>query len=402
MSAKSSTGPLAGVRILDLGTLAAGPVAGTLLADFGAEVVKIEQPGVGDTMRHIGPFYGEESLFWNVEARNKKSVTIDLRKPDGQALVKRLAKSADVLIENFRPGTMADWGLGYPELAKVNPNLVMLSVSGFGQTGPYSSRAGYDRIALAFSGILYASGFPDRPPVKPGITVADYQTALYGAYSIMMALYWRDARGGKGQHIDLSLFEAMFRFTDTMAIAYDKLGIRRERNGNKHFGGAPGDHFPTSDGRFIVLACSGNPVFSRLATAMGKPELLADERYASHDARWRHVDQLNALVGEWILSVPVNELLDVLTRNGVPHSLIYSIEDIMQDPHYAERRSIETIRHPRLGELKMQGVTPRMSESPPPNIRPAPTLGEHTAEVLENWLKLSADEVSRLRANGVV
>lgn len=398
----SASGPLAGIRVLDVGTMIAGPVAATLLGDFGAEVVKVEQPGTGDPMRQIGPFANEESLWWNVEGRSKRSITIDLRITEGQALFRRLVEHADVVIENFRPGTMARWNLGYEELKSMNPRLVMLSVSGYGQTGPYAPRAAYDRIALAFGGLLNATGFPDRAPVRPGTAVADYQAALFGAFSVMLALYHRDARNGVGQHIDVALYEAIFRFTDIMVTAYDKLGIKRERRGNTHFAAAPGDHFETSDGRYIVLTVSGNGMFTKLCAAMEHPDLVSDPRFATHDARWRNIDEINGIVGAWIRSNPVPLLCEALDRNGLAYSLVYSVADILEDPHYAARETIVSVDNSRTGPLKMQGVLPRLSETPGPAIRPAPTLGADTEAILRDMLGLTGEAIADLRASGAI
>ena len=234
----TSGGPLAGLRIIDLGTMLAGPMACTLLADFGAEVVKVEEPAHGDALRHIGPFVADESLLWAVDARGKKSVAIDLKQPEGRDAFFRIVATADAVVENFRPGTLQKLGIGFEELKKVNPGIVLLSISGFGQTGPLAKRAGYDRIALAFGGLLEITGYPDRPPTKVGVSIADYQTALFGALSTMMALYHRDANGGVGQHIDLALYESVFRFTDTLTSAYDQLGQVRQRQGNIGAAGA--------------------------------------------------------------------------------------------------------------------------------------------------------------------
>jgi len=243
-------GPLAGIRVIELGSMIAGPVAATLLGDFGAEVIKIEPPVVGDPIRHSGPFVGEESLYWNVEGRSKRSVTLDLRRPEGQEVLRSLVEHADILIENFRPGTMERWGLDYPRLHARNPRLIMLSTSGFGQTGPNAKRPAYDRVSLAYAGFLNMTGYPDRAPVRPGTALADYQAALLGAFSLMVALYHRDRGDGVGQQIDLSLFEAVFRFTDVMITAYDKLGTSRNRSGNRHFAAAPGDHYLTGDDKY--------------------------------------------------------------------------------------------------------------------------------------------------------
>ena len=402
MNPQRESGPLRGVRVIDLGTMIAGPVAGTLMADFGAEVIKIEQPGIGDTMRALGPFHEGESLYWNVDARNKKSVTIDLHKPEGQALLLKLVEKADVLLENFRPGTMEKWNIAYDKLAQVNPGLVMLSVSGFGQTGPYASRVAYDRIGMAFGGVMNLTGFADRPPIRTGISVADYSTAAMGAFAVMMALYHRDACGGKGQHIDLALYETPYRFTEALTSAYDQLGIVRQRRGNIHTAAAPGDHFETSDGRYLILTVSGDAIFERLCRAMGRPEVAANPDYATHEKRWNHIATLNGMVADWVRTTDVKEVTRLLEEHVVPFSIALTIEDIFQDPHYAARGNIASVKHPRLGTLRMQGVIPRMSGTPAGEIQAAPTLGEHTREVLQGLLDLADDQIDALASQGIV
>ena len=399
--AQNASGPLQGMKILDLGTMIAGPVACTLLADFGAEVIKIEEPRAGDALRHIGPFEQGESLFWNVEARNKKSVTLDLKQPAGRALLLRLVAQADAVVENFRPGVMARLGLAYEDLRQANPRIVLLSVSGFGQTGPYAGRAGYDRIAQAFGGLLHITGFPDRPPVRPGVSIADYQTALFGALSLMMALHHRDARGGPGQHIDLALYESVYRFTDVLTAAYDRLGQVRERQGNLGLAAAPGDHFPTRDGRYLVLTISNDPMFRKLCEAMGRPELADSDRYATHALRWRNIADINRVVGDWILSQDVDALCRTLDASGLAFSLALSIDEICADPHYLARDSIQSVAHPRLGTLRMQGVGPRFSATPAGALRAAPTLGEHTREVLRG-LGVDDATLAQLARDGVI
>lgn len=399
MDAKEK-GPLNGIRVIDIGTMVAGPVAATLLADLGADVIKIEQPGRGDSLRHIGPSVEGESLWWNVEGRNKKSVTLDLHHPEGQRILKELLKDADVLVENFRPGILAKWNLSWEHLKEVNPRLVMLSVSGYGQTGPYANRAGYDRIALAMGGTLNATGYPDRAPVKLGTAMADYSTALFGAFGIMVALYHRDTRGGEGQQIDLSLYETVFRFTDVMVTAYEKMGLPRERTGNLHFAAAPGDHFETCDGRYIVFTVSNDRMFARLCQAI--PVLGGEERYSTHVKRTECVEELNVIVAAWIKSLPVLEVCRILEEKGLAYSLIYSIKDIVADPHYQARGSIATVEHPLIGELKMPAVQPRFSGTPSPQIKPAPALGAHTDEVLRELVGLSAGQIAELRQAGTV
>jgi formyl-CoA transferase len=393
-------GPLAGIRVIELGTMVAAPVAATLLGDLGAEIIKVEPPGQGDPIRHSGPFVGEESLYWQVEGRSKQSITLDLRKAEGQTVLRRLVEKADVLVENFRPGTLAKWNLDYAALQTINPKLVMLSISGFGQTGPMASRTAYDRISLAFAGFLNMTGYPDRPPVRPGTAMADYQGALFGAFSIMVALFNRDARGGEGQHIDLALYESVFRFTDVMITAQDKLGQGRERRGNKHFAASPGDHYETQDGRYIALTIAANTVFVRLCAALGRPELATDPHFATHIKRVEHYDAINGIVADWIKSRPVEAALAALEANDVPHSMIYSPADILADPHYAAREMIATVEHPVIGALKMPASLPRMSGFTSPRIDPAPDLGEHTDRVLAELLGMSGDEIAALRASG--
>lgn len=395
-------GPLHGVRVVELGTMVAGPVSATLLGDFGAEVIKIEQPKGGDPIRQSGAIVNGESLYWNVEGRNKQSVTIDMRQTEGQALLRELVKHVDVLIENFRPGTMERWGCGYETLKAINPRLVMLSISGYGQTGPNAQLASYDRVALAFAGFLNITGYPDRPPVRPGTAIADYQTALFGAFGIMIALYHRDARNGVGQHIDASLYETIFRFTDTMITAYDKLGIKRNRTGNSHYAASPGDHYLMNDGRYLAMTIAANNVFRRLCVAMGKPELADDPRFATHPARVENYDGINGIVADFVRDTPVDKVLSALREQGVPHSLILSVEEILHDPHYAARESIATIDHPRIGPIKMPAVFPKLSETLPPPLRHAPLLGENTDEILVGMLGIPKAEVDALRDRGVI
>lgn len=401
-SAARHGGPLEGVRVLDLGTMIAGPVAATLLGDFGAEVVKVEQPQGGDPMRSIGPFANGESLWFSVESRNKKSLTIDLRLPEGQALLRELVAQVDVLIENFRPGTMAGWGLGYDDLAAVNPRLVMLSTSGFGQTGPNAHRAGYDRIGLAFGGLMQVTGYPDRPPVKPGNSMADYQSALFGALSTMMALYHRDARGGRGQQIDLALYESVFRFTDVLVTQFDRLGLRRERMGNTSFAAAPGDNFQLIDGRYMVITVSSDTVYRALCKAMARDDLATDPRYLSHALRIQNLAAINAELAAWILRTPVPDLCSRLEQAGVPYGILYTVDDILADPHYAARCNIATVEHPVAGALKMPAPVPKLSETPAPPLRPAPALGGHTEEVLRSWLGLDAERIAALADRKVI
>jgi crotonobetainyl-CoA:carnitine CoA-transferase CaiB-like acyl-CoA transferase len=390
------------VRILEIGSMIAGPVAATLLGDFGADVIKLEQPKGGDPIRQSGPIVDGESLWWNVEGRNKRSITLDLRKPKGQEILHQLIGHSDVLIENFRPGTMAGWNAGYQQLKAINPRLIMLSISGYGQTGPNAPLASYDRVALAFAGFLHVTGYPELPPVRPGFAVADYQTALFGAFSVMMALFNRDARGGGGQHIDLSLYETVFRFTEVMITAYDKLGISRSRTGNMAYAAAPGDHYATNDGRFLALTVAADNVFQRLCAAIGSPELASDARFSTHPARIKNYKTINDIVAAWIQSHSVETVTEAFKSNGVPHSLIFSPAEIVADPHYAARGSIATLDHPRLGPSKMPAAVPRFSDTPAPPLRAAPLLGANTSEILGGLLSFSEERIKGLRAEGII
>jgi crotonobetainyl-CoA:carnitine CoA-transferase CaiB-like acyl-CoA transferase len=402
MESTKATGPLSGIRVLDIGTMVAGPVAATFLGDFGAEVIKVEQPRIGDSLRHIGPFFEGESLWFNVESRNKRSITLDLRTTEGQRIFRLLAEKADVIVENFRPGTLAEWGLDYSSLKSGNERLIVLSTSGFGQFGPYAKRAGYDRMALAFGGLLYSTGYPDRPPIRPGNSLADYQTAMVGAFAIMLALYHRDVGGAAGQQIDLALYETVFRFMDALVPAYEKLGIKRERRGNLAFAAAPGEHFLTSDGRYMVVTVSSDSVFRKLCKAIGRPELALDTKFSSHDARCRNLDEINKIVADWILEQTVEHVCATFGREGVAFSLVFSIEDIMTDPHYLARENIISVEHPKLGTVKMAAPIPRMMGSPSVSPRAAEELGASNMEIFCGLLGLSEKEIADLIKNNII
>ncbi|REE92217.1 CaiB/BaiF CoA transferase family protein [Cupriavidus plantarum] len=404
MQMTAGPGPhlLSGLRILDLGTMVAGPVAATLFGDFGAEVIKVEVPRRGDTVRDLGPFVEGRCLYWSVENRNKKSITLDLRKPEGRELLLDLVAHADAVVENFRPGTLEKWGCGWDVLKARNPQLIMLRISGFGQTGPYRERAGYDRIALAFGGLMGITGFPDRPPVRIGTSIADYQSAILGAFASMMAIYHRDMHGGEGQQIDLAMYESIIRFTEVLVPAYDRLGTVRERRGNKHFAAAPGEHFRTADGRYMILTVSADAGFQRLAQAMGRRDWLEDPRYATHEQRWRHVDELNTALAAWIEAQPVDELCAILDDAKLAYSFIYSIEDIMNDPHYQARGTIASVRDPHIGPVKMAGVVPKFPDRAEKPIEPAPDLGQHNGEIYGELLGLSPERLAALNAAGVI
>ncbi len=393
--------PLEGVRVLDLGTRIAAPFAATLLAEFGAEVYKVELPGSGDFLREIGPFVGDYSLWWAVDNRAKKSITLDLRHPEGRELFLRLVPHVDVIVENFRPGTLEEWGLDYPRLRSLNPQLILARVSVYGQTGPYRNRPGLDRIGIAFGGLLYLTGYPDRPPVRPGILVADYLTAVFNAFGIVLALLHR-TRGGSGQWIDLALYESVFRVLEYTAAAYDRLGLVRERQGNRLPNSAPLDNWETKDGQFVCIVAAGDVLFRRLAKAMGRPDLPEDPRFATLQARVAHAEEIHAIVGEWVSRHTAEEVERILVEAEVPVSRVYSIADIFADVHYRERESLITVDDPVIGPVRMQAVYPRLSETPGRVSRGAPKLGEHNDEVYGGLLQLSVAERERLRALGVI
>jgi crotonobetainyl-CoA:carnitine CoA-transferase CaiB-like acyl-CoA transferase len=394
--------PLQGVRILDIGTRVAAPFAATLLADFGAEVIKIELPRGGDFMRSIGPFSGGYSLWWAVEARNKKSVTLDLRTGRGQELFRRLVRRADVVVENFQPGTLEQWGLGYDALARENPNLILTRATVYGQTGPYRDRPGLDRNGIGFGGLLYISGYPDRPPVRPGVIVSDYLTGVFNALAIMIALYHRDVRGGGGQAADLALYESVFRILEHTMAAYDRLGVVRSREGNRLRNSAPLDNWETRDGKHVCIVAAGDGLFPRLARAIGREDLLADPRFASLAKRAENGDAINAIVGEWCKRHDAAEIERIMLAAEVPVTRAFSIDEIAADPHYAAREDIVTVDDPTIGPVRMQGVYPRLSATPGRITRGAPKLGEHNAEVYGELLGIGAQELEELRREGVL
>src|SRR5207253_10868280 len=353
------TGPLAGIRVLDLGTRIGAPFAATLLADLGAEVIKVELPGQGDFMRTIGPFVDGYSLFWAVEGRNKKSITCDLRKPAGQTLMKRLVPLADVMVENFQPGTLESWALGYDVLSALNAGLILTRVSVYGQTRPYRDRPGLDRNGIALGGLLYITGYPDRPPVRPGVIVSDYLTGVFNAFAIVSALYERDRRARetdsapRGQWVELSLYESILRIMEHTLAAYDRLGIVREREGNRLKNSAPLDNWETRDGKFVCIVAAGDGLFPRLARAMEREDLLADPRFASLALRAEHGDAINTIVGDWCRARTALEIAEILARHEVPFGVAYSAADIFADPHVAARGDLVTVDDPVIGPLRM-------------------------------------------------
>ncbi len=398
----SDESALQGLRVIEMGQLLAGPFCGQLLADFGAEVIKIEPPGKGDPMREWGREKPHgQSLWWPVIARNKKSLTLDLRTEAGQDVVRDLARGSDIVLENFRPGTMERWGLGYEALSELNPRLIMVRVSGFGQTGPYSHHAGFGAIGEAMGGLRHVVGSPDRPPSRMGISIGDSLAATFAALGAMMALHARH-RTGRGQVVDSAIYEAVLTMMESLITEYDKAGYIRERTGAILPKVAPSNVYPTADGSGILIAGNQDTVFKRLAEAMGQPELADDPRYATHTARGAHQEELDALIAEWTGGKGADDVLALMNDNGIPAGRIYRAPEMLEDAHFKAREAIVRVMHPQLGELAMQNVAPRLSDTPGAVRHPGPALGEHTEAVLTGVLGYDAARVARLRGAGVI
>lgn len=394
--------PLDDLRVIELGSLLAGPFCGQLLGDFGAEIIKVEDPGQGDPMRHWGHErpYGT-SLWWPVVARNKKSVTADLRTPSGQDLARQLISRADVLVENFRPGTLERWGLGPDELREENPGLIVTRVSGFGQTGPYAKRAGFGVIGEAMGGIRYVTGDPGRPPTRVGVSLGDSLAAMFATLGTLVALHQR-GRSGLGQVVDAAIYESVLALMESLIPEWQIGGYERQRTGTTLPNIAPSNVYPTSDGEMILIAGNQDTVFRRLAGIMGTPELAQDERYSTHVARGVHMDELDGLIAEWTTTYAADELLEALHEAGVPAGRIFRAKDMFADPQFAARDAIIRLTHPELGEFAMQNVFPRLSETPGSVRRVGPTLGEHNREIYQGLLGLDDAAMSRLQLAGVV
>jgi formyl-CoA transferase len=392
---------IAGIRVLELGQVIAGPFCGQLLGDLGAEVVKIEPPGVGDVLRQWGHRTDDgDSLWWRVTGRNKRSVTINLRTPAGQDLVRRLAEKTDILVENFRPGTMERWGLGWDDLSAVNPGLIMVRISGFGQDGPYARRAGYAAIGEAMGGLRALTGYPDRPPTRVGVSIGDSLTGMFGALGALAALEARH-RTGRGQVVDASIYESVLAVTEALVIDWHAEGLSRERTGPTLPGIAPSNVYPTEDGQ-VLIAANQDSVFARLVDAMGHPHLATDSRFANHQARASHVAEIDAIVSAWTLTHTSAQVLDLLHRAGVPAGLVYEPKDMVADPHFAARRSLVRVPDESYGEIVMQAVFPKLSATPGQVRHAGPSLGADTDDVLRELLDLKPVDIERLRNDGVI
>ena len=394
-----NNGPLAGIKVVEMGQLIAGPFCGQLLGDMGADVIKLEPPGQGDPMRVWGR--GDYPLWWEVVARNKRAVSCNLREREGQALARRLIGKADILIENFRPGTLEKWGLSPETLMAGNPGLIIVRVSGYGQSGPYSARAGFGGIGEAMGGWRAIVGDPDRPPSRMGVSIGDSLAATYGAMGALAALNHRHATG-KGQIVDSALYEAVLQVMESLVPEYVASGYVRERSGSVLPGIAPSNVYPCKDGEYLIGA-NQDSVFGRLCDAMGRPELTKDPRYVNHVARGKHQEELDALIGDWTKTLTIAELEDKMVAAGVPAGRLYRPQDMLDDPHFQAREAIIGVPHPRWGEVKMQNVFPKLSATPGSVRRRAPeTIGQDNADVYGEMLGLDEAALAELQARGII
>ena len=401
----TAQGPLAGLKVLDLSIIVAGGTASSLMADFGAEVVKVERPGTGDPLRNWGPFANGVSLWWKVHSRNKKSITLNLGSPEGQDLLKKLAVEADVLIEGFRPGAMEKWGLGPDSLLDVNPKLVILWYSGFGLTGPYKDRPGFGTIAECMSGYIGMTGFPDTAPNLPPIPLADEIAGVFGAMAGMMALYHRDTSSNsdtKGQVVDVSLFEPLFRLCIPHITMFDLLGINRERVGNDFPDAAPRNLYKTADDRWLGLSATSQSTFESLAKAMGMPDLIEKEAYKDNAARLENRQNLNVELQGWLGERDLDETMEQLIPSGGVVGPVYDAPQIISDPHYQAREDIIDIDDPQLGKTKMLGVVPKFSVTPGSVEHAGPTIGEHNRLIYGSWLNLDDTQLADLSDQGTI
>jgi len=395
-------GPLTDLRVIEMGQLLAGPFCGQLMADFGAEVIKVEPPGTGDPMRQWGREkpYGK-SLWWPVVARNKRSVTLNLRTDEGQSLVRDLVKGADILIENFRPGTLERWNLGPDALAAINPRLIVVRVTGYGQTGPYAPRAGYGAIGEAMGGLRHVVGNPDAPPSRMGISIGDELAAVHACMGALMAVHARE-RTGRGQVVDAAIYESVLNMMESLVTEFDVAGYVRERTGAILPNVAPSNVYATADDKYLLIAANQDTVFKRLAAAMGQAELADDERYATHSARGARQGELDDIVEAWTRTLPLVALEARLEEHGVPCGLIYRAEDMLDDPHFTAREAIVPVEHPDFGTIRMQNVVPKLSDTPGAVRHVGPALGEHNDAIFGDLLGLSDETRADYAARGII
>ncbi|KVX06229.1 CoA transferase [Alcaligenes sp. 1735tsa3] len=393
--------PLKGIKVLELGSLIAGPYAGSLLAQFGADVIKIEPPGKGDPLRRWRQLHKDTSLWWRVQSRNKRSIALDLRQPEGQEIARELALQSDIVIENFRPGVLERWGLGWETLHALNPRLIMVRVSGYGQDGPYHRRPGFAAIAECMGGLRYGTGYPDRPPVRAGVSLGDTLASLYGTIGALLAMHHLRQEGGQGQMIDVALYESVFAIMESLIPDYQLNGHQRERTGASLPGIAPSNTYPTGDGKWVVIAANSDAIFIRLMQAMSRPDLANDPRLSDNAGRVEHSAMLDQTIGDWTGARSLEEVLSVLDQAEVPSGSIYTAADILDDPHYQARGMLEKHTLEDGQELTIPGIVPKLSRSPGATQWLGPELGEHTDSILQE-LGMSPERRQALREQGIV
>jgi crotonobetainyl-CoA:carnitine CoA-transferase CaiB-like acyl-CoA transferase len=398
----TSPGPLAGVKVLELGQAIAGPFAAAFLAWFGADVIKAEPPECGDPLRNWRVVHEGTSLWWYSMARNKKCITLNLRMAEGQHIARELAKRVDVVLENFRPGTLEKWGLGYEELKKENPGIILARISGYGQSGPNSHKPGFAAVAEAFGGLRYVTGEPDRPPVRPNLSLGDSVAGLHAALGIAMALYHRDAKGGTGQVIDVALYETVLNLMEGTIPEFDLAGVKREREGMRLTGIVPSGTYPCADKAYIVIGANGDSIFRRLMSAMGREDLANDARLSQNDGRSRHADEIDAAISAWTKLREPQEAIHLLEAAEVPCGPIYSAAEMVEDPHYRARGVYEEVKVPGGQSVKLPTVAPKLAATPGGLRWIGPPLGAHNNEVYRDWLGLPAAELARLKSEGVI
>jgi formyl-CoA transferase len=424
MHASDQGGPLAGYRVLELGNLIAAPYAGRLFAEFGAEVIKVERPRGGDELRQWRLFRGDTSMMWYVQSRNKKSITLDLRKPEGQALVRELLPHVDVVLENFRPGTLEKWNLGYDAMKQLNPDLILVRISGYGQTGPYRDRPGFASVAEAMGGIRNLTGYPDGPPTRVGISLGDSLAGMFGVIGALMALLRRErttrhrelaegeipnaggAGQGLGQVVDVALYESVFALMESLVPEYDAYGVIRHRTGNLLPGIAPTNIYPCREDKWVTIGGNADAIFKRLMQVIGRPDLAEDPRFQHNPGRWEQHELLDQVIAEWTSQRSIDKVVRILVEAGVPTGPIYDAADVVQDPHFQAREMLEThevaIEPEELRQVRFPSVVPKLSETPGSTRWLGPELGEHNQEIYGNLFNLTNEQLEQLKQAGVI
>jgi len=394
--------PLKGLKVLEMGQLLAGPFCASMLAGFGAEVIKIEKPKTGDPIRVWRKLHNGTSLWWLSLGRNKKSITLDMTNPKGQEIARKLAAKMDIVLENFKPGTMEKWGMGYKDLQRINPKIIMVRVSGWGQTGPYASRPGYANVAEGVGGMRYTTGYPDRPPVRTGTSIGDTLAGLHAALGTLTAVYHRDVNGGNGQLVDVAIYESIFNMMESTLAEYDKLGVVRERTGAKLDGIVPTSTYPTADGKFIIIGGNGDSIYKRLMTAAGRADLAEHSEMQNNAGRVEHEAQIDQAITNWTLSQTYDEIYQSLLAAEVPCGPVYSIADIVRDPQYIAREMFETVEIAAGDRVKIPAVVPKLSETPGGTDWIGAKLGEHNDEIYRDYLGMSDGEIDDLKAQEII